>query len=480
MSRTCFAVLSVLVLGPVASVAAQEKWLGGRWEGRDVNDTQRRKIVMELVEGGPTPSSKRSASGTVTVQGRAAQRCSFVEDRSGNLIGGFGDVGLIGGFTDPSRDHISLSSDFAQYNFDRVAGADGKPVERPTVWLDEVREVEVRISWRQGAEEREMSVYDFHYLDRSSDDGKKLQRHYLRGTGTIAGKVEWDLGGKTTGLTLRASPRAWVPTSLTDGSPYQSHMVDNSLVPEDPLLWDVVAGSRADAQPTVDPAQAAASCPPVVRLLMGMVHENGDFGAYLEPVRWSVDVSEGPERCTAELRVRRERCIDHVSVVQTVRPSNRPFPDPAAPKDAKGGTPPARPSAPPPFEELALADALMKARDAGKLLAVVFTGAAAGEVDNDAHTVAASLSVGRANNLREKFLFVRRPSFGDDATPTPEAQALRAARSPTLVLLDPWVDTKGRAPTPLATITDLGQLDGGLERGLLEAARAGHPPKRRR
>lgn len=145
--------------------------------------------------------------------------------------------------------------------------------------------------------------------------------------------------------------------------------------------------------------------------------------------------------------------------------------------------PPVEPSAPGGRVKVAdgtLEEGLAKAKEEHKLLAVVFT-----EVDErkrDEHTeqVVEALRARGMDQLPERFVWIRRPVCDDIGLPTPEADAHRASKSPTVVLFDPWAEVQPGRPAPsLVTEDDLAELRAALERGTLEAARAGHPPKER-
>lgn len=127
--------------------------------------------------------------------------------------------------------------------------------------------------------------------------------------------------------------------------------------------------------------------------------------------------------------------------------------------------------------ETTLEDGLAQAKERGRFLAVLFT--ATPELAPETAQLLESLRSPELSSLPEKFLWILRPLTDERGDPTPEAEAHRASKSPTLVLFDPWADPPRdeTAPFPSAvTVKPKDDLRTKIERMVLDAARAGHPP----
>lgn len=359
------------------------------------------------------------------------------------------------------------------------------PPPRPSwVWGPTTEsEVQVRHFQRTGTTaEKESWSCDLAFLERTTTDGVRTQRHYVRGV-TRWPEERKNLEGNT--ITILHKPGSEPPYDLgkldfNDGISLM--VVRYSFLAED---WVLREGSRGALQGE-DVDRATRTCPGVIRGLAKTRSITSGFGPFRAPPTWSVDTSQAPGRRSSELVMQNDRWTDRYVVTQTSRQASRPFPERELKfsegdlsEPAESATPEASVAAPAPvksaFEELSIADALKKAREEGQLLAVVFS--AIGEDQRYHESRVTSALQGRGvETLRAKFLFVRRPQCDDLGLPTPEAEAHRADKSPTVVLLNPWV-TGGASL--IATDGELNNLRGTLERGLLEAARTGHPPARR-
>lgn len=157
------------------------------------------------------------------------------------------------------------------------------------------------------------------------------------------------------------------------------------------------------------------------------------------------------------------------------RPTRRP---PAGPGDAP---PEARPSAPGARVRVAdatLEEGLERARADGKLLAVVFAAPEERPREQQTEQVVDAMRGRGMDQLPQRFHWIRRPLCDDLGLNTEEADAYACRRAPSLVLFGPWAEVeRGRPPPALLTFDDLKGIRAALERGIVTAARAGHPPK---
>lgn len=129
-------------------------------------------------------------------------------------------------------------------------------------------------------------------------------------------------------------------------------------------------------------------------------------------------------------------------------------------------------------EAATIEEGLARAREDGKLLAVIYTDDAQVARQQAVERVLTALQAPGLDQLPERFTWVRRPVSDSLGLPTPEAEAHDASRSPTVVLFDPWAEAPAGRPFPsLETEDDLKKLRAALEKATLDAARAGHPPR---
>lgn len=111
---------------------------------------------------------------------------------------------------------------------------------------------------------------------------------------------------------------------------------------------------------------------------------------------------------------------------------------------------------------------LARAREAGKLLGVLF----ADEREPDAGPVMDLILGQPMAQLREQFVWLKRPVHGDKNKATDEAKALSVSKA-AVVLLDPWAE--GKAQT-LKKVTAFKGLKKDVEKAVEAARKAGHPP----
>lgn len=131
--------------------------------------------------------------------------------------------------------------------------------------------------------------------------------------------------------------------------------------------------------------------------------------------------------------------------------------------------------------EATIEDGLAQARERGRFLAVLFTDTP--EADPETVQLLERLRAPDMSSLPEKFLWIRRPLEDERGEPTAEAEAHLARRAPTLVLFDPWVDPpreEGARFPSAAAVKPKDDPRAKIERMVLDAARAGHPPPPRR
>ena len=121
--------------------------------------------------------------------------------------------------------------------------------------------------------------------------------------------------------------------------------------------------------------------------------------------------------------------------------------------------------------------ALEKAREEGKLLALVYTVPEQVRREPDVEAVVDALRAPSLKATAPRFLYVWQPLCDELGLDTKDAEAWRARKSPAVVVLDPWAEVKkGERRPALASINKVEDLPGELGRALIEAARAGHPP----
>ena len=111
---------------------------------------------------------------------------------------------------------------------------------------------------------------------------------------------------------------------------------------------------------------------------------------------------------------------------------------------------------------------LARARETGKLLGVLF----ADEREPDAGPVMDLILDQSMAQLREQFVWLKRPVHGDKNKATDEAKALSISKA-AVVLLDPWGEDKARV---LKKVTAFKGLKKDVEKAVDAARRAGHPP----
>lgn len=125
-----------------------------------------------------------------------------------------------------------------------------------------------------------------------------------------------------------------------------------------------------------------------------------------------------------------------------------------------------------------LDEALARAKEEGKLLALVFTVPEPVRRGPDTDAVVEALRAPSMKATGPRFLYVWQPLCDDLGLDTKDAEAWRARKSPAVVVLDPWAEVKqGERLPALASVNQVKDLPGELGRALIEAARAGHPPQ---
>lgn len=90
----------------------------------------------------------------------------------------------------------------------------------------------------------------------------------------------------------------------------------------------------------------------------------------------------------------------------------------------------------PAFLEVSLAEAKQAATEGGKLVAAIFLDDSPKHEEKNAAVLEFILS-DAFEDVRERFVWVKRPIKDADGKKTKEARGMRATRSPTLVLIDP-------------------------------------------
>lgn len=110
------------------------------------------------------------------------------------------------------------------------------------------------------------------------------------------------------------------------------------------------------------------------------------------------------------------------------------------------------------------------AREARKLLAVFFADDRAAAENGP---VIDAILAPALEQLRGRFVWVKRPLVGEKNKATDEAKAAGARKSPTLVLIDPWAEPGSK---PLKKLDAWKALQKELEKAVDAAQKAGHPP----
>jgi hypothetical protein len=126
-------------------------------------------------------------------------------------------------------------------------------------------------------------------------------------------------------------------------------------------------------------------------------------------------------------------------------------------------------SRPPIAEDATVEQGLTRAREAKKLLAVLFT-------DPDAQETASFMETFLGQpmaDMRDGLVWIKRPVHASGNHPTDEAKDHQVSRSPTLVILDPWAEGHDQQ---VKKITNFRSLHRDLEKAIEEAHKAGHPP----
>lgn len=175
-------------------------------------------------------------------------------------------------------------------------------------------------------------------------------------------------------------------------------------------------------------------------------------------------------RPAADVKGMFEACTKAIAAQQKPRPK----PTPAGPKPAAE---PAAPGVRVKVQELPSLEAAQdKAREEGKLLGLVYTLPEAERREKDTQATVEALCAPALRESTPRILWVWRPLCDELGLDTPEAEAYRVSKSPSVAIVDPWSEKKANRHPALVSVNKLADLPGDVARALVEAARAGHPP----